>query len=300
MRLEQFNSLRQTTHTRSGDAAYVDVGAGPTALFVHGVGTSSYLWGNVIDELRHERRCVAVDLPLHGRTPAPPDQDFSLTALAGFVADFCEALELDRIDLVANDTGGAVAQIFAARHAQRLASLTLTNCETHDNVPPKAFKRTVVLARARLLAPMLRLLAKSPTMARRAFAVGYQDPTVLTDEAIRAHLEPLVGSRRSVLQYQRWIASLHARDLLSVEPALKTLTVPTLVVWGTGDIFFERKWAEWLRDTIPGVTEVVDVDGGRLFFPDERADELVSHLRRFWSGHPGARRSTDSATAGRV
>lgn len=153
MQLEQFNSLRRTIRTASGDAAYIDVGAGPTALFIHGVGTSSYLWRSLIGELARERRCVAVDLPLHGRTPAVPKQDFSLTALARFVADFCEALELDRIDVVANDTGGAVAQIFAARHPQRLASLTLTNCDTHDNVPPKAFKPVVMLARAGLMAP---------------------------------------------------------------------------------------------------------------------------------------------------
>jgi len=55
------------------------------------------------------------------------------------------------------------------------------------------------------------------------------------------------------------------------------------VVWGTGDVFFEVKWAYWLRDTIPGVTEVVELDGGRLFFPDERAEELVPYLRRHWS-----------------
>ena len=80
---------------------------------------------------------MAIDLPLHGRTPATVGQDFSLPALARFVADCCDALGLDSVDLVANDTGGAVAQVFAAQHSQRLTSLTLTNCETHDNLPPK-------------------------------------------------------------------------------------------------------------------------------------------------------------------
>lgn len=115
------------------------------------------------------------------------------------------------------------------------------------------------------------------------FASGYQDPTLLSDETIGEFTGPLLGTREAARQYQRWIASLRARDLLDVEPALNTLTIPTLVVWGTGDIFFNVRWAHWLRDTIPGVTEVVEIDGGRLFFPDERADELVSHLRRFWT-----------------
>ena len=59
--------------------------------------------------------------------------------------------------------------------------------------------------------------------------------------------------------------------------------MPTLVVWGTGDVFFDVKFAYWFRDTIPGVTEVVELDGAKLFFPDERAAELVPLLRRHWS-----------------
>ncbi|MGH3205175.1 MAG: alpha/beta fold hydrolase, partial [Streptosporangiaceae bacterium] len=64
------------------------------------------------------------------------------------------------------------------------------------------------------------------------------------------------------------------------------LQVPTLIVWGTGDIFFRRKWAYWLRDTIPGATEVVELAGARIFFPDERATELTAALRRHWDAHP--------------
>ena len=56
--------------------------------------------------------------------------------------------------------------------------------------------------------------------------------------------------------------------------------------FGTGDMFFRTKWAYWLRDTIPGASEVVEIDGGRLFFPDERAAELTAALRRHWAAHP--------------
>ena len=82
------------------------------------------------------------------------------------------------------------------------------------------------------------------------------------------------------------LTSLHARDLLAIEPALARLQVPTLIVWGTGDTAFRLKWAYWLRDTIPGATDVVEIDGARLFFPDERAAELTAALRRHWADHP--------------
>ena len=55
---------------------------------------------------------------------------------------------------------------------------------------------------------------------------------------------------------------------------------------GPTESFFELKWAQWLAETIPGVTKMVEIEGGRLFFPDERANDLVPHVRRHWAMHP--------------
>jgi pimeloyl-ACP methyl ester carboxylesterase len=286
--MERLDKYRGQVRTRSGPASYVDTGGpGRPALFVHGVGTSSYLWRHVIEELDGQRRCVAVDLPLHGKTPAAADQDFTLPGLARFVADCCDALELTEVDLVANDTGGAVSQVFAAGHPERLHTLTLTNCEAHDNVPPKALLPAVLLARMGLYARIAPRLARDiPRARKRIFGLSYQDITRLPEDIVRAWVEPQLGTAEAARQSQRLLTSLHARDLLAVEPALARLQVPTLIVWGTKDIFFRRKWAYWLRDTIPGATEVVEIDGGRLFFPDERAAELTVALRRHWAAHP--------------
>jgi pimeloyl-ACP methyl ester carboxylesterase len=291
--LEFFDSRRGQLETRSGPASYIDTGGtGRPALFVHGLATSSYLWRHVIGQLDGQRRCVAVDLPLHGHTPAAAGQDFSLPGLARFVADCCDALALTDIDLVANDTGGAVAQVFAARHADRLHTLTLTNCEAHDNVPPRGLRAAYLLARmdqlARigLLARIAPRLARNPEARRHFYRAGYQDAASLPDDIARAWLEPLIGTAERADRYLRLFTSIRARDLLAAEPALKRLHVPTLVVWGTGDAFFRAKWAYWLRDTIPGVTEVVELEGARLFFPDERATEFSAALRRHWDKHP--------------
>jgi pimeloyl-ACP methyl ester carboxylesterase len=286
--LEQLDKHRSQVHTRSGPASCIDTGGpGRPALFVHGVGTSSYLWRHVIGQLDGQRRCVAFDLPLHGQTPAAADQDFSLPGLARFLADCCDALELTDIDLVGNDTGGAVCQVLAAGNPERLHTLTLTNCEAHDNLPPKALLPTVLLARLGLFARIMpRLVRDIPRARKRVFGIGYQDVANLPEDVVRAWLEPLFGTAEAARQNQRLMTSLHARDLLAVEPALGRLQVPTLIVWGTSDIFFRRKWAYWLRDTIPGATDVIEIDGGRLFFPDERATELTAALRRHWDAHP--------------
>ena len=290
MQLSELNTHRHTAATRSGEISYIDLGAGPVALFVHGIATNAYLWRHVMDALSGQRRCIAVDLPLHGQSPVTAEQDLSLAALAASLDDFCEVLGLTGIDLVANDTGGAIAQIFAARYPQRLATLTLTNCDTVDNLPPDAFKPTVELAAAGKLAPSaVAMVADLEAAAQVSFASGYEHLDRIDRDVIRSYLEPCFGTMERARQFERLLVSLDVGDLQAVMPQLRELTVPTLVVWGTGDAFFDVSWAYWLRDTIPGTTRVVTVDGARMFFPEERPMDLVPHLEQHWAAVAAAR-----------
>jgi pimeloyl-ACP methyl ester carboxylesterase len=290
MDLIEFNAHRRSVRTASGEIGYADFGAGRPALFVHGLGTNGYLWRNVIAQLAADRRCVAIDLPGHGGSPADPTRELSLGALADAVEDFCDALGLTAVDLVANDSGGAVSQIFASRHPERLATFTLTNCEAHDNIPNEAFRGTVELARRGELVGFGAQLLGNPELARseRALGANYEDPAYLTDEAIRTYLEPVAGSPDGALQFQRILASLDPADLLGAEPGLRRLTVPTLIVWGTGDLHFEVTWAHYLRGLIPGARPVVELAGAKLHFPDERAGEFAAVLREHWALHSPA------------
>ena len=242
------------------------------------------MWRNVISALAGQRRCIAIDLPLHGQSPVTAGQDLSIAALAAGLEDFCDALGLTGIDLVANDTGGAIAQIFAARHPQRLATLTLTNCDTSGNLPPEAFKPMIELASAGNLAPSaVALFGDLSGAAQVAFGSAYEHVDQVDPEIIRAYLEPCFGTMERARQFERLLTALDAGDLAAVTPQLSELTVPTLMVWGTGDTFFDVSWAYWLRDTIPGTTGVVTVDGARLFFPEERPMDLVPHLEQHWA-----------------
>ena len=129
-----------TTHsveTPSGRISYASAGSGPTALFVHGVVLNKHLWRHQLAGLSDVRRCIAVDLLAHGDTEIAPDQDVSVTANAKMLKEVLDALKIDQVDLVGNDSGGGIAQIFAALNPERVRTLTLTNCDTHDNWPPR-------------------------------------------------------------------------------------------------------------------------------------------------------------------
>jgi pimeloyl-ACP methyl ester carboxylesterase len=126
-------------------------------------------------------------------------------------------------------------------------------------------------------------LADLPLARETVFGSGYQDITALPIEVLRSFLLPMIGTPERAHQFEQLIVSLQPEDLLAVEPDLARLEVPTLIVWGTADTFFELSWAYWLKDLIPGAIDVVEIEGGRLFFPDERSGELVSSLREHWA-----------------
>ena len=131
------------------------------------------------------------------------------------------------------------------------------------------------------MAPALVEMYAHPEQARKALAQGYEHPERLSDETIREYFGPfrrLEGARGA----ERVITSLHAADLLAVESELAKFEVPTLIVWGTGDTFFDVKWAYWLKDAIKGAERMIEIPGAKLFWPDERAAELVPHLRQHW------------------
>jgi pimeloyl-ACP methyl ester carboxylesterase len=82
-------------------------------------------------------------------------------------------------------------------------------------------------------------------------------------------------------QHADWLGFDNAQTV-AIHDGLKALHVPTLIVWGLQDFFFDKKWAYWLRDTIPGVRRVVEVDDARLFFPEDRPESLTGPMLRFW------------------
>src|SRR5579883_3514112 len=122
MDIATFHASRRFANVSSGRIAYVESGHGPAALFIHGVPLNGYHWRHVIDRVRHRRRCIAIDLMGLGYTEIGPAQDVAFAAQARMIAEVVDALGLGTIDLVGNDSGGAIAQIFAATYPERLRS----------------------------------------------------------------------------------------------------------------------------------------------------------------------------------
>ena len=275
-----------TVATPFGEIAYTESGEGSPALFVHGVLLNSALWRHVIAGVSDLRHCIAVDLLGHGATQTSLEQNLSWNTQADMLAAVCDALGFATIDLVGNDSGGGIAQIFAARYGGRLRSVTLTDCDVHDNCPPLALQPLVDASRRGTLGALGQRMLADPQVARQVLGVGYEHPDRVTDETLQAYLAPIFGTAERTRQFERlfdqWFVQMDS-SLVEIEPALRTVQTPTLIVWGTDDVFFGTHWATWLHDTIPGARPVVMVEGGHLFFPEERPADLIGPLRSHWT-----------------
>ena len=275
---------RKQVETPSGRISYLEQGRGPVALFVHGVLLNSHLWRNQLAELSDIRRCIAVDLLAHGDTEIGPEQNVSVTANAEMLTEFLAALKVDQVDLVGNDSGGGICQIFAALYPGRVRSLTLTDCDTHDNWPPEAFKPFLAMAANGGLRRTLEAMLSDKSVYRSPDALGpaYEDPERLSDEDIEAYLRPFVKSEQRLRDLQRFLAAFDNKHTLAVEDRLKTLKAPTLIAWGTDDVYFDVRWSYWLAENIPGTRRRVELKGARIFFPEERWREFNKELREHW------------------
>ena len=231
--------------TPSGRISYAEAGSGPVALFVHGVLLNKHLWRHQLAELSAIRRCIAVDLLAHGDTEIAPDQDVSVTANANMLREMLDALHIDQVDLIGNDSGGGIAQIFAALNPDRVRTLTLTNCDTHDNWPPEAFKPFVDMVAGGGLRDTLNVLLANKAVYRSQEALGpaYERPEKVTDEDIETYLRPFVRNDQRTLDLQRFVTSFDNKHTVSIAPRLRALRAPTLIVWATDDIYFPVKWA---------------------------------------------------------
>ncbi len=280
----EFHALRQTVDTSSGRISFIEQGHGPAALFVHGVPLNGYHWRHALRGLGEMRRCLAPDLMGLGHSEVGPDQPLDFEAQARMLLQFLDALGIETVDLVGNDSGGAVAQILATSAPGRIRSLTLTNCDTHDNWPPEAFMPIVNLGKAGHFGHALAGLLANPQAARspQGMGVGFEFPERLTDEVLAVYLTPVTATEERRRQVSRYVALQDCAQTVRIEERLKVFDKPTLIVWGDSDVFFPTPWARWLADTIPGTRKVDILNGAKLFFPEERPDVFCGLVRDHW------------------
>jgi pimeloyl-ACP methyl ester carboxylesterase len=279
------------TELSHGIVHYRESGAGPPVVFLHGYLMGAGLWEPVTRLLEGEFRCLVPELPF-GAHPVPlrPGADLTAAGLGRLVADFLDALDLRDVTLVGNDSGAAVAQVVAARHAERLGGLVLATGDAFDHFPPRLFRPLIAAARAGVLTPLLATLKARPP---RSLPVTYRWlthgdlPHDLIDQWLAAYF-----ARRGVRRDLRRLSAALGDDAFmnQIAAELAGFTKPALVAWAADDRLFPLEDGRRLAAILPaGRFELIP--GSRTWVmldQPERTAHLVAGLARRATTRPAA------------
>lgn len=257
----------------TGRIGVTDVGRGPTLLFVH-VGSWSFVWRDVIAQLKNDFRCVALDAPgsgLSGRSASTP----TLAGAADAVTAVVDALELHDVTLAAHDLGGPAAFLAASRRADRFAALASVNCFAW-RPSGAAFRGMLTLMGSAAASASDAKLGWLPRLTSTAFGVGRHWSRA--DVAVfRAGID--ASARRA---WHRYFRDARGADELyaELEAALPRLLVdrPLLTIFGqfNDPLRFQRRW----RALDPAVHQV-KVPRGNHFPMCDDPQLVASELRDF-------------------
>lgn len=286
LHVEQYRRRRRFARLPAGNVAYVEEGSGPAALFLHGFPLNGFQWRHAIERLSMHRRCIAPDFLAMGYTQVAEGQPVGPDAQVDMLVTLLDALAVRDIDVIANDSGGAVAQLLLVRHPGRVRTLLLTNCDTEIESPPAALLPVIALAReGRYADEWLVPWRADPDRARAPDGFGgmcYSDPAQPTDEAIETYFAPLVATPRRKALTNAYAIALERNPLAGIAPALRQSRVPVRVVWGMADTIFAPANADYLDRTFGNSQGVRRLETARLFWPEERPDIIAEEGRRLW------------------
>lgn len=248
---------------------WLEAGAGPAVVLVHGIPTSPQLWRHVLP-LVHGR-CLALEMAGYGSSiPDSAGQDLSLTAQADRLLHWLEVLDVPAPVLVGHDLGGGVAQIAAVRRPDAFSGLVLTNAVCYDSWP---IPSVAAMQRA---APLLRHLPATaiyPTFVQLIHR-GHDDRGRAL-EAIGMHWAPYV-THGAAAALMRQVSALRPADTLAVADRLPSLGLPARVVWGDADRFQKVAYGQRLATDLD--TTLQAVPGGKHFTPEDHPDDIAAAI----------------------
>ncbi|HYI99142.1 MAG TPA: alpha/beta hydrolase [Thermoleophilaceae bacterium] len=266
-----------------GRLAYHDVGSGPPIVFVHGLLVNANLWRKVVERLAPDFRCIALDLPFGAHTlPLPAGAANTPPAAAGMVADALEALDLDDVTLVGNDSGGALCQMLITTRPERVGRLVLTSCDYRDNFPPKLFGYLKPAAR---VPGLLRLLVQPFRLhlpRRTPIAFGWLTKRPIDRAAEDSYVLPAIhdaGVRRDA---RAFILGADTAQTNAAADRLRKVRQPALIAWSTEDRAFPLEDGRRLAADLPN-SRFDPIDDAYTFSMEdnpERLSELIAGFVR--------------------
>jgi pimeloyl-ACP methyl ester carboxylesterase len=272
--------MRTSVTLEQGTIHYSDDGEGHVLVFVHGLLVNGRLWRNVTPHLQRKYRCIVPDWPLGSHTTAlAPGADRSPRGIAHLIADFLDALALEHVTIVANDTGGAISQILASERPERLGGVVLTNCDCLENFLPPMLRPLQWLAHVPGAYWLMAQQMRSARLRRSPLAFGMLSHTPLPDELTAAWTAPL-RDRATRADVVATLKAIDNRDTLAAAERLREHPLPMLLAWAPDDLMFPLRFATRLAEMVPGA-RLEQIPESRAFVPEDQPELLAEMIDGF-------------------
>lgn len=291
--LPDYNFQSQFITLPDGNLHYIDEGTGPTLLMVHGNPTWSFLYRHLINSLKGNYRCIAIDHLGMGLSDKPSTGDYSVAAHTRRLGEAIEALSLGQLTLIVQDWGGPTGLGWAAENKHLVKRLVLLNTfafpPTAKELPLLSKQSIALGVLASLRMPIIGefLIQGLNGFVKTAMPLGMYKSKSRSASTLNGYAHPYqtYRSRKAILKFPREIplTPQHSNwQLLSeLENNLKNWQVPVLIVWGMKDIALGFSFAERFAQMFPNTKKIAKLEDAGHFLQEDCPEEITEEIEMF-------------------
>lgn len=235
-------------------------------VLLHGSNASLHTWEPWVERLTPHFRVIRFDFPAHGLSGPVPSRDYSSAAYVSITEKVVDHLGLTRFALGGNSMGGGVAWRYTLANPEKVAALILVDAA---GKPPSGTGKSTPLGFRIANTPIIRDIAATVTpraLFESSFKQSISVQSIATPAMIDRYWELIryPGNRQATLdRFAGYKAALPVD--------LKTLTVPTVVLWGRDDHVIPVESAAWFSRQLPNARVTILDNVGHL--PMEEAPD---------------------------
>ena len=270
----------QSFASSGGRLNFVDVGAGPVVVMLHGNPTWSFFYRDLILAMQDSHRCLALDHLGCGFSDKPQGADYTLRGHIERASEWLQSMDISSFHLVVHDWGGAIGFGVADKLRDRISGITILNTAAFafDSIPLR-----IAVCRIPLIGELL--VRGANGFVRGATRMTSVEPL---SEAVAEGYQLPYGNWHDRVAVHRFVRDIPMHDRHPSWNTLKSVvnslnqwkSVPVQIVWGMKDWCFHTKFLEIWEQLYPHAESLHLENAGHYLFED-RGDLAIRAIREF-------------------
>ena len=245
---------------------YKDEGTGYPLVLLHGAASSLQTWDDCAVVLDKDFRVIRLDLPGYGLTGPNREKNYSMEWYIKFLDDFLGELRVNKCYIAGNSFGGRIAWEYALGRKEKVTGLVLIDAGGYAS--KKSEMTAAKLSRVPALRKIVRYITPKFFVAMNLRQI-YGDNTRISDKTIDRYYDMMLraGNRDT-------FGIMNNAKFADGTREIKTISVPTLILWGSKDIAIPVEDAHRFNSDIAGSKLIVYEGAGHV--PMEEMPQKVS------------------------